>query len=358
MNNKEKNRTVVKVEPSRRTVLMLVVIFLLFFLGEKLLAIGIVLFLAFILSSFILPMYRWLQSRKVSNAVAIALITIAFIVVILVVTTSIVLPFVLQLERLIGETPDILESVVQIVTRIDIPLIQWDETAVRQALNEYVDSIAVDIIPNLLRGLEGARATFTALADVGGAVLTFITIYAISIYFVTDHDFFVDKFASFFDDKKSKVVKESLAKLESRLSRWIIGEVSLMFVIGVMTWLFLTVLGIPFALPLAVLAGFLEIVPNLGPILSSIPAILIALFQGGPALAAGVAFGYVVIQQLENNLIVPKIMGNATGIHPLFILVGMLFGFSIGGILGALLTVPVLVIGKIAWEFWSEFRRL
>jgi predicted PurR-regulated permease PerM len=349
---------ILKIEPSKRSIIITAVVIFLLLAGDKIISVGVILFLAFILSSLILPVYRWLISKKVRKEIVLGGLTIGFVVLIVVIFSSIFLPFLLQLEKLIKETPDIVEKIAQMATNIEIPFVKLDEEAVKQSINEYVNSVSSDIIPNVLKGFEGAKATFTAIADVGGVLLTLVTIYAISTYFVVDHDLFVEKLISLFDAKKQKMIRKGLSKLEKRLNRWIVGEVFLMLVIGFMTWIFLTILGIPFALPLAVLAGFLEIIPNLGPIISSIPAILIALFEGGPTLAIGVAVGYIVIQQLENNLIVPKIMGNATGIHPLVILVGMLFGFSFGGILGALLTVPLLVLAKIAWEFWSEFRDL
>lgn len=349
---------IIKFEPSKRTILMGLLLVAIIFFGKNLVSIAVILFLAFILSSFILPIYRWLVSKKIKKGLAVVIITAVFIISILVVFSSVFLPFFLQLEKLLKETPDIVEKIAGMITKVDLPFFELDESVVKASIEEYISSLTKDIIPNILKGFEGVKATFTAIADIGSLLLTFLTIFAIAIYFVIDHDMFVSEVLNLLRIKKKNVIKNGLDKLEGRLSKWIIGEFILMFVIGFLTWIFLTVIGIPFALPLAVLAGFLELIPNLGPILSSVPAIIIALFEGGPLLAIGVAFGYVVIQQLENNLIVPKIMGDATGIHPLIILVGMLFGFQFGGVLGALIAVPCLVIGKIAWEFYTEFRDL
>ena len=96
-----------------------------------------------------------------------------------------------------------------------------------------------------------------------------------------------------------------------------------------------------YALALALLAGLLEIVPYLGPILSAIPAILVAFVQS-PPLALFVLILYVVVQQIENHILVPKIMGRAIGVNPVIILVAVLLGFKIAGMLGMLLAVPMV----------------
>ena len=109
--------------------------------------------------------------------------------------------------------------------------------------------------------------------------------------------------------------------------------------IGVITWLVLTILGIPFALPLAILAGFLEIIPTIGPIIAAIPAVIVA-FAISPLTGLVVMLAYVGIQIAENNILVPKIMQKAVGLNPIVILVAILIGGQLFGIIGALLSIP------------------
>ena len=124
-----------------------------------------------------------------------------------------------------------------------------------------------------------------------------------------------------------------------------------MVIIGVATWIGLTLLRIEFALPLAVLAGLLEIIAIIGPIVAAVPAIIIALVQfGSPVPALGVAALYILIQQLENNLIVPKLMEKAVGVHPLVIILALLIGGSLFGIIGAALAVPIAATTQVLIE--------
>jgi predicted PurR-regulated permease PerM len=113
-----------------------------------------------------------------------------------------------------------------------------------------------------------------------------------------------------------------------------------MLIIGVMTYVSLVLLGIPFALPLAVLAGILEAVPNLGPTIAAIPAIMLGLTVS-PIIGLGALIASIIIQQVESNWIVPKVMQSATGTEPLVTIVVLLVGFTLGGIPGAVLSMPI-----------------
>jgi predicted PurR-regulated permease PerM len=131
------------------------------------------------------------------------------------------------------------------------------------------------------------------------------------------------------------------------------GQFSLMLIIGFIVWIGGTIIGLPGAFALGVIAGLLEIIPNLGPILATIPAIFVALIQGSTVLPVNnltftiiVIIFYTLVQGMENYLIVPRVLGDAVKIHPLVVIFGVFVGASVGGILGALLAAPVIASGK------------
>ena len=126
-------------------------------------------------------------------------------------------------------------------------------------------------------------------------------------------------------------------------------QVVLSLTIGVITWLALTILGIPFALPLAILAGFLEIIPTLGPIIAAIPATIVALAIS-PVMALSVIAVYIVIQLTENNFLVPKIMQKAVGLNPVVIIIAILVGSNLFGVIGALLSIPFVSAAIIVFR--------
>lgn len=125
------------------------------------------------------------------------------------------------------------------------------------------------------------------------------------------------------------------------------GQLVLALIVGVASTGALLALGVPYALVLGVLAGLFELVPMLGPLLGAVPAVLVALSQPFPTVL-WVALAFLVIQQAEANLLVPRISGHAVGLHPLAAILALLAGLEVGGIVGALFAVP---LAGVAWVF-------
>lgn len=135
-------------------------------------------------------------------------------------------------------------------------------------------------------------------------------------------------------------------QLEKKLGGWVRGQLLLMLFVGLLSYIGLMFLGVEFAIPLAFLAGILEIVPSIGPTLSAVPAILVAL-GSSPVLALAVAALYFVIQQVENNFLVPKVMSKAVGLSPLVVIVALLVGLKLAGIAGAVLAIPAVLLIEV-----------
>jgi len=151
--------------------------------------------------------------------------------------------------------------------------------------------------------------------------------------------------------------KSEIAKLGSRIQKvwnaYLRGQLTLAIIIGLLTWWSGVTVGLPGAFALGVIAGAMEILPNIGPVLAAIPALLVALLQGSGVLDVTnptfffIVMGiYIVIQQIENHFVVPKVLGDAVELSPLVIMVGVVVGFSVGGILGALIAAPVMATGR------------
>jgi predicted PurR-regulated permease PerM len=140
-----------------------------------------------------------------------------------------------------------------------------------------------------------------------------------------------------------------LDRIEQVWNAFFHGELILMLVVGVMTTIGLIALGMPGALYLGVIAGLLEIIPSIGPVIAAVPAVIVALMEGSIylpishlAFAGLVIVFYILVQQVENNLIVPRVLGSALELSPLVVMTGILIGISVGGILGALVATPVI----------------
>jgi len=147
---------------------------------------------------------------------------------------------------------------------------------------------------------------------------------------------------------QNKVLK-IISKIELKLSRWFVGQLGLGLIIGLMSYIGLSILGVPYALVLAIIAGLFELIPYIGPWLSAIPAVLIAATIS-PALAAAVLILYFIIQELENYLIVPKVMEKSVNIHPVITITAMMIGGQLAGMVGILLAVPITAIVLVVAE--------
>ena len=136
------------------------------------------------------------------------------------------------------------------------------------------------------------------------------------------------------------------------------GQILLMLIVGAMTTIGNVMLGMPGALLLGIVAGLLEVLPNIGPVLAAIPALMVAVLQGSSVLpvsnlifALVIAGFYIVVQQVENNLIVPRVIGDAIEVHPILVMAGVILGATIGGIFGALVAAPLLATLRVLAQF-------
>jgi predicted PurR-regulated permease PerM len=170
-----------------------------------------------------------------------------------------------------------------------------------------------------------------------------LSVLVIGFYLMLERHMLKDQVVILFPQKYQKKIREIMVQIETKLGLWLRGQLVLSFTIGFVTWLGLTLLGLPFALPLALLAGLLEIVPTIGPIIAAVPAIIVALTIS-PGIAISVVVFYILVQMLENNILVPKIMQKAVGLNPIVIILGVLIGSKFLGILGALLAVPFIAM--------------
>jgi predicted PurR-regulated permease PerM len=176
------------------------------------------------------------------------------------------------------------------------------------------------------------------------SVFTLLLMFVLTIYILLDFTNLRNHFVASVPFTNKALMKETLVSIESRLKDWLRGQVVLMLLIGTLSYVGLYLVGMgDYALALAVFAGILEAVPVIGPMVSVIPAAIIG-FTFSPALGISILILYTLIQQLENNFIVPKIMERAVGFNPLVTIIAFMVGSELMGILGAIISLPVLII--------------
>ncbi len=330
-------KNVTTIEISLKSILLVIGSLLLLLIAWKIRAILIALFVAFILMSGFAPLVDRLVKRGLNKTLAVTVTYLLAIVFLATLLFAVIPPLVREIRELAGNLPVYVNWLSTTFGNSNVPGITADK---------IVDTILSKIdtaLPNLL------GVAFNAF----GVVLLFFAVAIFTFYLLLERDKLKSNLHHLLPHLPKERVDNLAHKVEGKLGSWMRGEIVLMLIIGIATYIGLTLLRVEFALPLAVIAGLLEIVPNFGPTIAAIPAVIIAFVQA-PILAVGVIALYILIQQLENTIIVPKLMEKAVGLSPLVIIFSLLVGGTLFGVIGALLAVPAAAIVHVIIEDFME----
>lgn len=217
--------------------------------------------------------------------------------------------------------------------------------------------------------MQGVRSAFnisgifgnavTAASQIFGGVFSFVLIFVFSFYFAVIETG-VDDFLRIVTPKSHQAYVQGLwRRSQHKIGLWMQGQLILAVIMGVLVFLGLTILGVPHALVLAVIAAVFEIIPVFGPTLAAVPAVTIAFVSGGAVMGLGVVALYVIFQQFENHLIYPLVVTRVVGVPPLLVILALIAGGELAGFLGIILSVPAAATlqelvkdiesGKLTW---------
>ncbi|MGD8744466.1 MAG: AI-2E family transporter [Candidatus Woesebacteria bacterium] len=230
-----------------------------------------------------------------------------------------------------------------------IPTLIEQTTGFVNGLPAYVEKIGVfgvyseQIVGQLISQVGSLPSQFAkVIVSVLSNALGVLTVLIFAFYLLISRGKIDSQWGNFFGQEKGKEITKVINLLEKRLGGWARGQLSLMFLVWSVTYIGLFLLGIPFAIPLSILAGLLELVPYIGPIIAAIPAVIIGLGIS-PVVGLAVAALYFLIQQLENYIFVPKVMEKSVGVHPVIILLALTIGFRLAGVVGVLISIPLVI---------------
>lgn len=308
-----------KIDISHKSVIFIVILILSLWLIYLIRDLLIILFVAVILMSALSPLVKFFIKLKLPKALGIAITYIVIIGLLLAAIAAILQPLIEESTRLIGTLPSVAGQLFNIAN-IDKSVFQSELTY----LSKNIFSVTLAVFDNLL---------------------AIIFLLVITFYLLLERESLETRIASLFIGKEERI-KKSIVAIEEKLGSWLRGQLFLSVIVGLLSYIGLFILNIPYALPLSLIAGVLEVVPVIGPIISAIPAIFIAATIS-PVLAMGVAAMFFVIQQLENHLIVPQVMKRAVGLNPLMVILAIAIGSRLLGFAGALLAVPLAVVVQI-----------
>ena len=297
----------------------------------------VVLFVAIIISSALDGIVSWLQRKKIPRILGTIFIFLAALVVFALLLYAIVPTIIYELQNFLKNI-----SIVElpIFGQLDLPKII--------NLNEYINNLG-----NLANVAFSGGSSFINFATVAFGNLAMIVVAFVISFYLTINQYGVEDFLRII---LPVVYEEQVIriyfKVRKKLGFWFQSQIVLMLLVGAMTFFGLWVLGVKYALLIAILAGILEILPVIGPILTGVIAFAIILPQSW-VLAFYSIIIFLVVQQIESNILVPLIMKRAVGVSPVIVIFSLLAGAQIAGFVGAILAVPVTVVFQeiiLDWE--------
>ena len=312
-----------KLSSANKTIIFAVTFLLSLWLVYQIKDIILMFFVAVILMSALNPMVDRLEKFRIPRGASILVIYILLWGVLGTLIATIIPGVIDQTSRLIQVLPAALGKV---------DFLSVHQQDISQQLISYLGTLPSDIL--------------NIIVNIFSNVITVLMTVVISFYLLLEHKKINDLIAKLINPQKMDSISNTIQTIEQRLGGWVRGELILMLSIAVFTYLGLTILGIDSALPLAILAGLMEIVPNIGPIVSAVPAVLIALAIH-PLLAVSTIALYFLVHFLENNFLVPKVMQKAAGVHPLISILSLLVGFKLLGAIGTILSIPIVIIIQV-----------
>src|SRR5450759_2579191 len=314
------------------------------FVGGALLAYGVVngflaasnvvliFFVALLLASALEPLVARVRDRlPVARGAALLLVYAAFFAIVLVMALLVIPGALDQVGDLGAALPAAFQRAKNVANTLEVD-------ALRRSLIAIIDAAIAATKPGPAPVAGQVVSEGLAIANVVVSVATILTL----VYFWMTERARLQRFVlSFLRPERRGGTREAWNAVEIRLGNWVRGQLTLMAALAVMTGIAYTVLGLPSALLLALIAGLAEAVPIVGPALGVGPAVRVALAIK-PEVLVLVVVAYVVIQLLESNILVPIVMRNAIGVSPLLIILNLLVGTALGGLAGAIVAVQTM----------------
>lgn len=276
-------------------------------------------------------------AKKIGRGLAVTAVLLIFAVAFALIIYLIIPPIVEQTQQLSENLPGYLTNLKGFKSYVP-------------ALSGYLSSITSNI-----SSIGGNFISITA--GLFGGIITFVTAIVLFVYMLIEERKIKLSLVSIFNPRSKEEATYLINKVSVKLSDWFRGQITVSSIVGVIYLIGLLIIGVPYAFTLAVLSLLLDFIPILGPILAGFFAALLALTVS-PIKALIVVILYILVQQLENSFIVPKIMGKAVGLSPVVIIIAVLVGAKLMGFLGIILAVPIAATISVILDEMPTVRKV
>ncbi len=326
--------------------------FLLFAFVRQLGGVLLTFLLAAVLAYALNPLVRRLEALRVPRVVAVLGVFVALIAAVLAALLVLILPAAAQVQTLV-QNPEILtDGAARLMNRAqDVPYIgEWIATTDQEELAELVRNNA----PSAGQVLNGALGFIGGVFGIFGTILNLFLMLIVSIYLLLDRERIRDAALGAVPVRIRDETVGLFLAVEGTLVKYLKAQLLLCVIMGVIGWAIAYFTFGRYALLIGVWVGITEIVPVIGAFLGAVPAVAIALFSGGIMQAVIVLLLFLLAQQIEGNILVPRIMGGSVGVHPLWVLFATLAATALYGIVGAVFAVPIVAIVAATLRYLRE----
>ena len=309
-------------------------------------------FMSIILSYLLNPIVNNFEDKGISRTMSVVLIYFMLAIMIFILIFVFGPRITKEFKKLVSMLPKYLDTF----------FVYFDKIYKR-----YVSNI--DNIPPQLDGLVGifkenvskienmvvilVRKVTEKTFNVFSKIFTIILIPIISFYFLKDKEYFKKKIYFIIPKAYRSHVLKLSRDINKTIIKFVKGRIVVAIFVGVTTTLSLIILKVDFALIIGLIAGLADVIPYVGPVVGIIPAVIFALLKS-PIKALWVIIIFTIIQQIESNIITPKVVGESVGIHPVTVILALIIGGGFFGVIGMILAVPVVGISKVVYSYLVE----
>ena len=315
---------------STSSILRVFIIALAFWLAYIVRAPLLLIFISFILATIMHPLAARGEKYKIPRGISVALIYLLATAIVVGIGWTLAPVLVFEITQIAQNFPQYWDKVIAFIPG-DVG------ENLKETVQGNLNTIANGVQTGLAVTLSSVFSTVRGFVNIVGS---FVIVVVLAYYFVTEERSMKQGLMRVLPIKHVALAERLLTNFQFWLGGWARGQIVLSLVIGICVYFMLSIIGVPYAFALALLAGLLEFIPYVGPIFSGFFGVFFALTVS-PTIALVTAVGYYVIQVLENNVIVPKVMQKAAGVNPVLSFVMILLAFEALGVIGVFLGVPI-----------------
>ena len=302
------------------------------------------LLLAIVLSTAIRPLVMWLRARGISRAVGVVLVYLGLMLILGLVLMLVAPPLVAQVGAIAARLPEYYQNLREMFLGSPSPLLQ-----------NLGDALPAEIVIELPEAQVGGAVGPVVVQSLAyanvviGGLLSTAAVFLLGYYWTLEGPVIIPRALRWASPERRDTIESLIDDIEDKLGHWVLAELLLAAVVGTMALIAYLIIGLPFAVVLAVIAAIMEVVPIIGPWVAGAAAVLVAL-STDPSRVIWTIVVVFAIQFAEGNLLVPRLMRSVVGTHPLVTLLALAAFASVFGFAGVLLAVPIAAAIQIALD--------